>query len=132
MCTLSHFSHVRLHNSKDCSPLGSSVDGILKARIQEWVAIHSSRGSSQLRDRTHVSYYLLHWQVEPLPLAPRGKPKLHTVKCNFTKVQNHLSLLPRCNSFLQYMWYYTFLYLIGNQNISLYNEKKRKTLILSF
>ena len=71
------------------------------------------------------------WQVEPLPLAPSGKPKLHTVKCNFTKVQNHLSLLPRCNSFLQYMWYYTFLYLIGNQNISLYKEKKRKTLILS-
>ena len=29
------------------SPLGSSVCGILRARILEWVAISSSRGSSQ-------------------------------------------------------------------------------------
>ena len=34
----------------DCSPLGSSVHGILQARILEWVAIPSSRGSSQPRD----------------------------------------------------------------------------------
>ena len=30
----------------DCNPLGSSVHGILQARIQEWVAKPSSRGSS--------------------------------------------------------------------------------------
>ena len=30
----------------DCSPLGSSVHGILPARILEWVAISFSRGSS--------------------------------------------------------------------------------------
>ena len=35
---------------------GSSVRGILQARILEWVAIPSSRGSSQLRDRTQVSF----------------------------------------------------------------------------
>ena len=29
----------------DCSPLGSSVHGILQARILEWVAIPFSRGS---------------------------------------------------------------------------------------
>ena len=40
----------------DCSPPGSSVHGILQARILEWVAIPSSRGSSQCRDWTHVSY----------------------------------------------------------------------------
>ena len=34
----------------DCSPLGSSVHGILQARILEWVAMPSSRGSSQPRD----------------------------------------------------------------------------------
>ena len=41
-----------------CSPPGSSVHGILQARILEWVAISSSRGSSQHRDQTcvyHVS-----------------------------------------------------------------------------
>ena len=40
----------------DCSPAGSSVHWILQARILEWVAMSSSRGSSQLRDRTDVSY----------------------------------------------------------------------------
>ena len=38
----------------DCSPPGSSVPGILQARILEWVAIPFSRGSSRPRDRTHV------------------------------------------------------------------------------
>ena len=39
----------------DCSPPGSSVRGILRPSILEWVAMPSSRGSSQLRDRTQVS-----------------------------------------------------------------------------
>ena len=40
----------------DCSPLGSSVHGILQARILKWVAISSSRGSSQPRNWTLVSH----------------------------------------------------------------------------
>ena len=36
----------------DDSPPGSSVHGILQARILEWVAISSSRASSQCSDRT--------------------------------------------------------------------------------
>ena len=39
----------------DCSLLGSSVHGILQARILEWVAMPSSKGSSQTRDQTRVS-----------------------------------------------------------------------------
>ena len=39
----------------DCSSPGSSVHGILQARILEWVAIPFSRGSSWPRDRTRVS-----------------------------------------------------------------------------
>ena len=39
----------------DCSLPGSSVHGILQARILEWVTIPFSRGSSQLRDQTQVS-----------------------------------------------------------------------------
>ena len=39
----------------DCSQPGSSVHGILQARILEWVAIPFSRGSSWPRDRTRVS-----------------------------------------------------------------------------
>ena len=45
-----------LRPTMDCSPPGSSVHGILQARILEWVAISSSRGSSQLRDGTQVSH----------------------------------------------------------------------------
>ena len=62
-----------LCESMDFSPPGSTVHGILQARILEWVAIPSSRGSSQSRDRTHISC-LLHWQAGSLPLALRGKP----------------------------------------------------------
>ena len=39
----------------DCSPPGSSVHGVRQARILEWVAMPSSRESSQPRDRTQVS-----------------------------------------------------------------------------
>ena len=39
----------------DCSPLGSSVHGILQARILEWVVIPFSKGSSWPRDQTRVS-----------------------------------------------------------------------------
>ena len=35
-----------LCDTMDCSPPGSSVHGILQARILEWVAMPSSRGSS--------------------------------------------------------------------------------------
>ena len=36
----------------DYSPPGSSIHGILQAKILEWVAMPSSRGSSPPRDRT--------------------------------------------------------------------------------
>ena len=39
-----------------CSLRGSPVHGILQARILEWVAMPSSRASSQPRDGTWVSY----------------------------------------------------------------------------
>ena len=38
----------------DCSPQGSSVHGILWARILEWVAISFSRESSPPRDQTRI------------------------------------------------------------------------------
>ena len=52
-----------LCNTLDCSPSGSSVHGVLQARILEWVVMPSSRGSS------------IPWPVGSLPLAPPGKPK---------------------------------------------------------
>ena len=50
-------SHSTLCDPMDCSPLDSSVHGILQARILQWVAMLSSRGFSWPRDWTtsHIS-----------------------------------------------------------------------------
>ena len=67
-----------------CSLPGSSVHGILQARTLEWVAVPSSRGSSQPRGQIRVSFVYLHWQVDSLPLAPPGKPlQLHEMQTGF-------------------------------------------------
>ena len=59
-CTCTHAKSLQLcltlWDPKDCSPPGSSVHGILQARILEWVAISSSRVSYQFSNLTHVSY----------------------------------------------------------------------------
>ena len=49
-------SCLTLCDPMDCSLPGSFVRRILQARILEWVAMPSSRGYSQPRDRTCVSY----------------------------------------------------------------------------
>ena len=46
---------VTLYNPMNCSPPGSSVQGIFQARILAWFAISYSRGSSSSKDRTRVS-----------------------------------------------------------------------------
>ena len=55
LCVYVSHSVVSNSLSMDCSPPGSSVHGILQARILEWVAIPFSRGYSQPRDQTWVS-----------------------------------------------------------------------------
>ena len=57
----------------DCSPPGSSVHGILQARILEWVAMPSSRGPSQPSDRTSVSLAPA-LQADSLLLSHQGSP----------------------------------------------------------
>ena len=49
-------SCLTLCDPTDSSRSGSSVHGILQASIVEWVAMSSSRGSSQPRDQNCVSY----------------------------------------------------------------------------
>ena len=56
MCAQLLQSCLTLCNLMDCSPPGSSVHGILQARILEWVAMPSSRGSSPTGDQTCISY----------------------------------------------------------------------------
>ena len=71
-----HSDHRVTSDPMDCYLPGSSVHGILQARILEWVAIPSGRGSSQPRDPTHVSYVscidrwvLYHWGHLGSPLT---------------------------------------------------------------
>ena len=56
MKVLATQSYLTLCDPMDCSSPGSSVHGILLARILDWVAMHSSRGSSRPRDGTQVSH----------------------------------------------------------------------------
>ena len=70
MCVKSLQSYPTLHNLINCSPPGSSVHGILQARILKWVATLSSKGCSLPRDQT---LSLLHWQMGSLTLVPPGK-----------------------------------------------------------
>ena len=64
-----------------CSPMdhslpGSSVHGILQARIPEWVAMSSSRGIFRTQG---LNPCLLHWQPGSLSLVPPGKPPVPSV-----------------------------------------------------
>ena len=74
-CALSRFSHVHLFcDPMDCSLLGSSVQGILQARILERVAISSSRGFFQTQGLSPRLLCLLHRQAGSLPPVPPGNP----------------------------------------------------------
>ena len=71
-----------LCNPMDCSPPGSSVHGISRARILEWVAISSS-SSSQPRDRTQSSAFAgVFFTIESLE-----KPQITILglKCKLTQ-----------------------------------------------
>ena len=55
-------SCLTLCNLMNCSPSGSSVNGISQTRILEWVTISFSKGSSWSRDGTLLR--LLYWQMD--------------------------------------------------------------------
>ena len=69
----------------DCSPPDSSVHGILQARVLEWVAMPSSRGSSWPRNLSLLC--LQHWQVGSLPLVPHWKPCISFCVTKLPKVK---------------------------------------------
>ena len=63
-----------LYDPMDCSLPGTSVHGILQARILEWVAMSTSRGlpNPGIEPAPLMSPAL---QADSLPLVPPGKPK---------------------------------------------------------
>ena len=72
-------SCLTLRNPMDCSAPGSSVHGILQARILEWVAMPFSRGSSDPRIEP-VSLETPALQADSLPTELSGKFVRATVK----------------------------------------------------
>ena len=76
-----------------CYPMDYIVQGILQARIQEWVAFPFSRGSSQPRDWTHVSCiaggFFTSWATREACWIHRERDK---TTCNSLKQRNCLRL----------------------------------------
>ena len=72
-----------LCDAVDCRLPDSSVHGILKARVLEWVAISFSRGSSQPRDWTRVSHivgrHFIVWATREVILAHINVFKMHKI-----------------------------------------------------
>ena len=56
----------------DCSPLGSSVHGDSPDKTMEWVAMPSSRGSSQPRNWTQVSHIAANSLLSESPVKPKN------------------------------------------------------------
>ena len=75
-CSVAHW-YPTLCDPIDCGPLSSSVLRILQARIVEWIAISSSRGSSWPRDWTPVSCIAgRFFTTEPLGKALISSPQV--------------------------------------------------------
>ena len=62
MCAFMKSLQFCLFDPMDCSPSDSSVHGILQTRILEWVAMPSSRGSSQPQGSNPSLLHPLHWR----------------------------------------------------------------------
>ena len=98
----------------DCSPPGSSVHGILQARILEWVAISFSRGSSCSRDQTRVFHiagrFFIIWATreQRKPISSLSWCSTHKFRPFSSAPNPYLVPQPRANM----MWFQTRLSLV--------------------
>ena len=92
----------------DCTLPGSSVHGILQARVLEWVAISFSRRSSRPKDRTWASCTVGGF----LTTEPLGKPWNHVVSFKNKSLINLNLLGPRRGLVIS-----TFLKIPGGLNL---------------
>ena len=107
-------SCLTLCDPMDCSIPGSSLPGILQARVLEWVAISFSRGSSWPRDQTWVSsipgrcFNL--WATREAPNSSGGNEgngdllqKIPCIYC-YTQWPQPCSRLPPTHASIGYSW----------------------------
>ena len=88
-----------LCNPVDCSPSGSSINGISQARILEWVAISFSGGSSQPRDPTWVSCiaggFFTIWVTREVSLLMKIQPN-SVIMCKTPTYINPIKHITSC------------------------------------
>ena len=92
----------------DCSQPGSSVHGVLQARIPEWVAISFSRGSSPPRDQTQVSCIAGRFFTAEPPWKPQPLSMVLPISSGFTIVKNSYKyfcfpLFPNYNQYILHL-----------------------------
>ena len=80
----------------NCSPPGSSFNGILQARILKWVAISFSRGSSWSQGSNPHHLHLLHWQGGSLPGIEPRSPALQADSLHLSSPGKHGSSTMLC------------------------------------
>ena len=101
----------------NCSLLGSSVYGILQARIPEWAAISFSRGTPQPRNWTQVSHMagrcFTDWTTQEAPLALRSFPKIDIFHSNQPQsCPPQVSSQPKWAEMMPYLFWGQCLYVI--------------------
>ena len=95
VCMLNHAKSLQLWPTlcdfMDCGLPGSSVYGILRARVLEWDALPFSRGSSRRGSYPHL-LCLLHWQAGSLTLSHQEIPltTFNSVQFSHSVVSNSL------------------------------------------
>ena len=118
--------HVKSLQSRPalCDPMdyslpGSSVHGVLQVRILEWVAMHSSRGSSQPRDWTLGLLWLLNcrrilycWATAVLYLS-KNNIFFHNVV--FSNLTCCTAVLPLRDAYVFYIHYHMIKQSKGRQ-----------------
>ena len=73
VCVCAH-ACLTLCSPMNCSPPGSSVHGIFRARILEWGAISYSRGIFPTQGSSARLLCVLRWQADSLPPVLLGSP----------------------------------------------------------
>ena len=122
-----------LRDPMDYSPPGSSVHGILQARILEWVAMPSSRGSFPPRDGTQIYHiagiFFTVWATRKAFLRPTSYHYLTGVRASTCELRGGgwgtQSMVTRlsCLAFWSQAELVSWKTLVGNQKETLHIEK---------
>ena len=106
----------------DCSPPGSSVHGILQARTLEWVAMPSSRGSSQPRNQTEVSRiagrFFTVWATREALLEHNWSQDFMMKECGPEKIYIYLDCIMYCSRFWEHCFAWSNHFELETQAVS--------------